>query len=161
MDVLYNGKPIINGQFIKVSEAQVKPEIVIKNANDGIFYTIIMHDPDAVGGNKIHWSRTNIKGNSGSDIIPYVGPAPPPKTGKHHYIFELYKQNGENIIDPIDHRQFDTSELRNKLNLSNPIFTIEFISQNESGGKKSYRRKRRKNKKTRKNRRRNALRFLK
>jgi phosphatidylethanolamine-binding protein (PEBP) family uncharacterized protein len=52
-----------------------------------------MSDPNAVGGNRIHWLVVNIKGNDlliGTSLFMYVGPNPPINTGIHHYIFSLY-----------------------------------------------------------------------
>ena len=60
-----------------------------------------MHDPDSVHGDYCHWLIINIQGNNlnnGDTILPYKGPSPPPKTGVHRYIFELYKQNKNRIV---------------------------------------------------------------
>ena len=57
---------------------------------------LIIHDPDAIKGNYIHWFVSNIQNNDidkGITQLKYVGPSPPPNTGKHRYIFELYEQN--------------------------------------------------------------------
>ncbi|VEU20350.1 DEKNAAC101107 [Brettanomyces naardenensis] len=35
-------------------------------------------------------TTTDIKG---VDLLPYIGPGPPPKTGKHRYVFLLYRQS--------------------------------------------------------------------
>lgn len=68
---------------------------------------LIMHDPDAVSGDFVHWlmwdivdSTENIAANSlpagavqgqnGGGQNKYMGPCPPAGTGTHHYIFELY-----------------------------------------------------------------------
>lgn len=68
---------------------------------------LIMHDPDAVGGDFTHWLLWDIPANTetiaansvpvgavqglnGSDQSGYTGPCPPPGTGTHRYIFELY-----------------------------------------------------------------------
>ena len=70
-------------------------------------FALIMHDPDAVSGDFLHWliwdippSTENISVNSvpvgamqgynGSDKIGYAGPCPPAGSGTHRYIFELY-----------------------------------------------------------------------
>ena len=49
------------------------------------FYTLVMHDPDAVGGNRIHW----LVINNDDTVLPYKGPRPPPGSGIHRYIFLL------------------------------------------------------------------------
>jgi len=146
MEVLYNGKILKNNDFLKVSETQIEPEIKL-NVNPNKFYTLICYDPDAVGGTHIHLAKNNITSNdikTGNTIIPYKGPAPPPKTGIHHYIFNLYQQNAVNKMLPLEQRVFELNELENKLQVNNPIYKIQFISANESGGKKSKRNRRKK-----------------
>lgn len=68
---------------------------------------LIMHDPDAVGGDFTHWLVWDIppkdKGLTSSDVPVgaiqgingagkngYMGPCPPKGTGTHHYVFDLY-----------------------------------------------------------------------
>ena len=156
MEVYYNGKLIKNNEVLTVSETQKQPEIKL-NDNPNNVYTLILYDPDAVGGTHIHWSIINIINNdikTGDTIIPYKGPAPPPKSGKHRYIFCLYIQNGKNNIEPINERVIDIDNLENILKVDNPIFNIKFISENKSGGRKSKRKtKRKRNKKIKRTRR--------
>jgi phosphatidylethanolamine-binding protein (PEBP) family uncharacterized protein len=119
-----------------------------------------MYDPDAVGGTHVHWIVTNINNNdikNGYNLLEYKGPAPPPKTGKHRYIFELYEQpNNENIPTSIQERSISIEDLRKRLSLKDHIYKIQFISQNESGGnKKRKTHKTRKSKKNSKKTRRN------
>jgi phosphatidylethanolamine-binding protein (PEBP) family uncharacterized protein len=152
MEVFYNNKLVNNNEFLKPSETQVEPKIKY-NFNLNNLYTLIMHDPDAVNGNRVHWLVTNINKNinNGKILLPYVGPAPPAKTGKHRYIFELYKQSEILNVEPLGERSISINLLRNKLNLSKYIYKIEFISQNESGGKHKKTKKRKGyNKKTKK-----------
>ena len=143
MEVFYNNKLVNNNEFLKPSETQVEPKIKY-NFNLNNLYTLIMHDPDAVNGNRVHWLVTNINKNinNGKILLPYVGPAPPAKTGKHRYIFELYKQSEMLNVEPLGERSISINSLRNKLNLSKYIYKIEFISQNESGGKHKKTKKR-------------------
>lgn len=68
---------------------------------------LILHDPDAVNGDFLHWLMWDIPANTisiatssvpvgsiqgpnGAGENSYLGPCPPPGTGTHHYIFELY-----------------------------------------------------------------------
>lgn len=68
---------------------------------------LILHDPDAVGGDFVHWLVWDIPTSTGSitvNSVPegavqgqngggqnkYMGPCPPAGTGTHHYKFELY-----------------------------------------------------------------------
>jgi len=68
---------------------------------------LIMHDPDAVSGDFVHWLMWDIQPSTqsiGANSVPvgavqgvtifrsniYGGPCPPAGTGTHRYIFELY-----------------------------------------------------------------------
>ena len=136
MDVIYNNN-IKENEFLTPNETQKQPQVKL-NYDNNKEYIIIMHDPDAVGGNRIHWMITNIRNNeinSGKIIFPYEGPAPPAKTGKHRYIFELYKQQKNNNL-VLEDRIISMNSLRNKFTLDKPIFKIKFISKNEIGGTK-------------------------
>lgn len=155
MEVIYNNKPINNNQFLKVSETQNKPEINLQ-VDKTKTYLLIMYDPDATIGTFIHWIVSNIKNNNvneGIDLITYKGPAPPQKTGKHHYIFELYEQQLSDT-NSFEERNITIEKLREMLDLNEPINKIQFISQNESGGKRRKTRKIKK-RKLRKSRRKN------
>ena len=136
LEIYYNNKKLVNNNFLKPTETQIQPKIKY-NFNFNNLYTLIMYDPDAVNGTRIHWLVTNIKNNikNGKILLPYKGPAPPANSGKHRYIFELYKQSEMLNVEPFEQRSISINLLRNKLNLSNYISKIKFISQNESGGK--------------------------
>jgi Raf kinase inhibitor-like YbhB/YbcL family protein len=86
----------------------VNPPLTFFNVPDGTqSLTLIMHDPDAVGGDFLHWLVWDIppateaisvnsvpvgalQGQNGSGTAAYTGPCPPKGTGLHHYVFELY-----------------------------------------------------------------------
>jgi phosphatidylethanolamine-binding protein (PEBP) family uncharacterized protein len=135
MEVVYNNEFIKNGEFLKVAETKNQPKIKL-NVNPEKFYTLVVHDPNAVGGNKIHWVIINIVNNdikNGKDIIPYKGPAPPTNTGVHHYKFELYEQSKYHNIKPIDDRFIKMDEIRDRLKLNNrkPKFRKQFKIQTD------------------------------
>lgn len=156
MEIYYNKKSVKNNDFLRVSETQTEPEIKLY-VNPNKYYTLIIHDPDAVGGTHIHLAKNNITNNdikTGNTILPYYGPAPPAKSGKHRYTFSLHEQKDKNIIEPINERIIEIDELRKKLKVDKPILVTKFISENESGGKKRRRKtKRQKNRKLKKTRR--------
>ena len=69
--------------------------------------TLVVHDPDAVSGDYLHWLVYDIppgsdgipvnnvpvgaiQGKNGAGKAVYAGPCPPKGTGTHHYIFDLY-----------------------------------------------------------------------
>ena len=152
LEIYYNNKKLVNDDFLKPSETQVEPKIKY-NFNLNKLYTLILYDPDAVNGTHVHWIASNIKNNINNSkaLLPYQGPAPPAKTGKHRYMFELYKQSEMLNVEPFEQRSISIKSLRNKLNLSKYISKIQFISQNESGGKHKKTKKRKGyNKKTKK-----------
>lgn len=158
MEVIYNNKSISNNDFLKVSETQNKPKINLLLDKSKI-YLLIMYDPDAVVGTFVHWIVSDIKNNNlneGTDLIGYKGPAPPPKTGKHRYIFELYEQQLSNH-NPFEERNMTIENLREMLDLNEPINKIQFISQNESGGKRRRTRKSKRSKKRKTNKRRKRI----
>jgi len=154
LEIYYNNKKLVNDEFLKPSETQIEPKIKY-NFNSNNLYTLIMYDPDAVNGTRIHWLVTNIKNSikNSKILLDYQGPAPPAKTGKHRYIFELYEQSEMLNVEPLEERSISINLLRNKLNVSDYISKIKFISQNESGGKhKKTKRRKIYNKKTKRNR---------
>ena len=138
MEVFYNVNELKDGEFLSVSETQMEPEIKL-NVNPNKLYTLVLYDPDAVGGTYIHWIKANITNNdmkTGNIIIPYKGPAPPPRTGKHHYIFNLYEQNGENKMIPLEEKVIELNDFKNILGVDEPLYRIQFISENKRGGKR-------------------------
>jgi phosphatidylethanolamine-binding protein (PEBP) family uncharacterized protein len=139
MEVFYNNKIVNNNELLKPSETQTKPQIKYSFENNKL-YTLLMHDPDSVYGNRFHWIVANISGDvkNGVELLQYTGPAPPPKTGIHRYIFELYEQD-RNIDVNMEERNLPMEVVKNKLNIGEPISVIHFISKNESGGRRTKR----------------------
>ena len=153
MEVFYNGKFVNNSEFLKPSETQIKPEVKYSFENNKL-YTLLMHDPDSVYGNRFHWIVTNIINDfkNGEDVLLYTGPAPPPKTGTHRYIFELYEQENINNNVNIEERNISMNFVKKMLNIGDPISKFRFISRNESGGKNKHKTKRSRTKGIRSNR---------
>ena len=127
-----------NNIFLTVQESDIKPRIKL-NIIPNKIYTLVMFDPDAVGGNKIHWLITNIiDGNitNGNEIIKYKGPDPPYGSGKHHYVLCLLEQ--PNIISVHDlkfnSRFIELKDLFTKINFYKKkikIYDLKyFVSEN-------------------------------
>jgi len=146
MEVYYDNKLVNNNEFLKPSETKDKPQIKYPFENNKL-YTLLMRDPDSVYGNRFHWIAINIVNDikNGNDLLSYTGPAPPPKTGMHHYIFELYEQD-RSIDMKLEERNIPMEIVKKKLNIGEPISVVQFISQNQSGGKKKKRTKRKRTK---------------
>jgi len=138
LEIFYNNKKIKNNDFFLPSQLQNVPNLSI-NCDPNKYYSLIMYDPDAVGGTVIHWAVSNITKNNiktANIVIPYKGPAPPPKSGKHRYIFVLFEQDNILNIYPLNNRRYSIDEIKNIMNVSNETAKIKIISQNESGGKR-------------------------
>jgi hypothetical protein len=145
MKILYNNAEIINAAYLTPLQAHSEPKIEY-NANPNTLYTLIMHDPDAVVGNYLHWVVINIPENSisnGQTLLNYKGPAPPQGSGIHRYIFLVFEQaeriNTQNISE--SKRAMSLNSLHGLLNAelhltSSLYFTSEY---EKSGGRKRKR----------------------
>ena len=143
MEILYNNTNVSN-QFLTPQETQNKPIVTLKGLDYNKIYTLIMYDPNAVGGNYIHWIVTNIYENNfelGNEILQYYGPHPPKGSGIHNYIFSLYETNNnttKNIIP--NKRQIELNKILNELDITGvPIYKTKFKVKNIEGGKRKRR----------------------
>jgi len=96
------------GNVLAVKDTQSQPKLLFPSQS-GSFYTVMMVDPDALSRathefrNFGHWLQVNVPGSTtdhvdvhkGHNVVPYMGPAPPRKTGLHRYVFLVYKQQGQ------------------------------------------------------------------
>ena len=76
-----------------------KPDVIISGTDNskGKKYSVIMLDPDAPLGKGTrtwtHWFVTiSSDGTIINELYPYQPPSPPPGSGKHRYIFNLYDE---------------------------------------------------------------------
>jgi len=145
MKLLYNNTEIINAAYLTPLQSQFEPKIEY-NANPNTLYTLIMHDPDAVVGNYLHWVVINIPGNNvqgGQQLLNYKGPAPPKGSGIHRYIFLVFEQaeriNTQNISESKRAMSLDSlyGLLNAELHLNSSLY---FTSEHEkNGGRKRKR----------------------
>jgi len=70
MEVFYNNKIVNNNELLKPSETQTKPQIKYSFENNKL-YTLLMHDPDSVYGNRFHWIVANISGDVKMELTYY------------------------------------------------------------------------------------------
>ena len=140
MKINYSTKKLYkNNLFISIEESSIKPIIILnKNPNKWLF-TLLMFDPEAIGGNKIHWLIVNITNNcifKGDTLIKYKGPLPPKGSGKHHYTFILFKQTEfiETTNIKFKSRFIELNKLFKKLGVNQynfiPKNIIYFVSEN-------------------------------
>ena len=153
MEVVYNGVKVISQkapyQELLLSKTINQPIVTI-TPNPSQYSSLIMYDPDSVKGIFIHWLVINIpinanNINSGQIIKSYYKPSPPPKTGKHRYMFELYSHVNKLQVDT--HKEINYSNI-SKLLSGNPnaklVKKLVFLSENKSQtGGKTYINKRR------------------
>ncbi|XP_044583154.1 protein D1-like [Cotesia glomerata] len=143
IEVKYGDKEVKFGNELKPTNTREIPEVHYKHEG-GVLYTLVLTDPDIPvrGYNREwqHWLVGNIpedKVAKGEVLTEYVGPAPPMKSGKHRYVFLLYKQNqgaitfDERRIGNRDKRRnrFSIRKFADKYNLEGPIAGNYFIAQ--------------------------------
>ncbi len=82
-------------------------------------FTLILTDPDAKSRNNpkwsemCHWILTNltapatseVKASEKGQLIKYLPPTPPPKTGKHRYVFVLLEGQERQVLSPPKERK--------------------------------------------------------
>lgn len=132
------------GNTLKPKKLQKPPKITLHAptdssstnnlCNSGVTYTLAMTDPDAPSRDNpewsemCHWIATAVAIskdfsceimplNDLKDIIEYKPPGPPPKTGKHRYVFLIYApSNGThlplNLTKPSDRQHWGTGKER-------------------------------------------------
>lgn len=88
---------IPNGSFLSPQNASHQPVLrLTRRLKKKEWHTIIMFDPDAVGGNKIHWLVANIHNNienTPSTLFDYLSPHPPQNSGYHRYILWILEHS--------------------------------------------------------------------
>lgn len=89
-------------------------------------YSLILTDPDAKSradpsvSEYLHWIATNITdlsaqsiiASQAAELIEYAPPAPPPKTGKHRYVFVLLAGQGTNLTKPAERPHWGYGKVR-------------------------------------------------
>jgi len=99
------------GNTISPDDVQDMPSVTLYSQDSDILsassmtYTVTLTDPDAPSRDDpewseiCHWIATKIKAKSSSnfhatrklrEVMPYKPPGPPPKTGKHRYVFLVF-----------------------------------------------------------------------
>jgi phosphatidylethanolamine-binding protein (PEBP) family uncharacterized protein len=138
MEIAYNGTNIISQtepyQELLLVKTIAQPKVTI-NSIPSQYASLIMYDPDSVKGIFIHWLIINIPKNSnvissGTYIKNYHKPSPPPKTGKHRYIFELYRHDSPIYVSDKEVTYQYISEILKKN--ATLVKRLAFLSENKS-----------------------------
>jgi len=94
------------GAYIPKADAQSPPELSFQVPDLSKTYMVVALDIDApfpsldILGPILHWIQPGLKGVPGSSslkitepfVANYIGPAPPPGSAPHRYVFFLYEQ---------------------------------------------------------------------
>jgi len=91
-------------------------------------FTLILTDPDAKSREKpkmsemCHWIMTNLTTpvpwslntlrSKEGELVKYLPPSPPPKTGKHRYVFVLLEGKTEHLTAPKDRPHWGYGKVR-------------------------------------------------
>ncbi|XP_075148656.1 protein D3-like [Haematobia irritans] len=95
-----NGVTVNKGNELTPTQVQNEPNVEWE-AGEGVFYTLLMTEPDAPSRNDLtmrewqHWLVVNIPGNNitkGTILSEYQGSGPDQGTGLHRYVYLLFKQ---------------------------------------------------------------------
>jgi len=129
MRIQYLTHRIHNNIYLTPSQTASAPQVTFKPDRYHYYYTLVLFDPNAVGGNRIHWLVINIPGNDihqGEVLFSYDGPHPPKGTGIHHYCFVLLLQLAGRMIlprPPFSTRYLSMKQLYKALR--SPLFLVD------------------------------------
>jgi len=119
MQIRYGRKKVWNGSFLSPVQTSSPPtvKLFLSETSATSYHSLLLLDPDAVGGLLIHWFVT-----ANHEILPYQGPNPPEGTGDHHYFFLLLEHETPLRLPsrPLD-RQKDWKMVRNALKKAGSI----------------------------------------
>ncbi|KAJ5381712.1 Phosphatidylethanolamine-binding protein PEBP [Penicillium cataractarum] len=98
-------KNIQPGQYVPRGDAQSPPELAFTGLDSSKTYLVVSLDIDApfpsfdVLGPILHWIQPGVKVTESGTldttapfVANYIGPAPPPGSSPHRYIFFLYEE---------------------------------------------------------------------
>ena len=122
------------GNDIPVSAVESRPTFEFhalspdEHADKNKTFTLILTDPDAKSREKpkmsemCHWIMTNLttpvpgplhtfKSKEG-ELVEYLPPSPPPKTGKHRYVFVLLEGKTKHLTAPKERPHWGYGKIR-------------------------------------------------
>ncbi|KKK15677.1 hypothetical protein P175DRAFT_0507097 [Aspergillus ochraceoroseus IBT 24754] len=144
------------GQYVPKADAQSAPELSFPAVSPNGIYMVVGLDIDApfpsfdVLGPILHWIQPDLRPTRSQNgtfalkttapfVANYIGPAPPPPSSPHRYIFFLYEQpanfegkkyappNGQNLSN-WNRMRYDLDAWEKKIGLRAPIAANYFES---------------------------------
>lgn len=123
------------GNTLPVDDVQSSPDLRVHPTSDSaafpssqnMTYALILTDPDATSRSDpksseyLHWIATMVTDLSSlsdiaaqaNELIKYAPPAPPPKTGKHRYVFVLLAgPEGTKLTKPAERPHWGYGKVR-------------------------------------------------
>lgn len=129
--IVYEKQNTMNGQWLSPHEATGRRVLSRLTAymKPHLWYTIIVFDPDAVGGNKIHYTIVNQQeGKKGNVVFPYERPHPPRGSGLHTYIILVIRQDHHvDVVTTPRTRRMSLCHLFSLLSLDGEIIHSDFF----------------------------------
>ena len=106
----YTNQGLIPAEYASVGKDSNPPLTIAQAPAGTVAFALVMHDPDAVQGDYLHWVIWNIPANittiaegevpqgavvgiNDAQNFGYARPMPPAGSGTHRYTFELYALN--------------------------------------------------------------------
>ncbi|KAL0640354.1 carboxypeptidase Y inhibitor [Maublancomyces gigas] len=152
-------KEVSLGNTLKPEDAQEQPilQITPESEDESKTYTIVLTDPDAPSRKDTKWSEfchwivTDVKLPSleaitasataesmsidfsrSRELVKYMGPAPPEKTGKHRYVFLLYRNpsSGGKLEGPSHRKRWGNDEPRTGVRQWAEKYGLELVGAN-------------------------------
>ena len=127
MEIYIGKKKLSNHDTLSVKEA--KKVFRIKTIHDDFIYSVIIYDiyapsvENPINSPYLHYLKVNINGDhdqNGKIISNYKPPSPPPNSGNHKYIIDIYVQKNTIKMDAIANRpkfNLESFVLKNNLKL--------------------------------------------
>ncbi|KQJ94155.1 protein FLOWERING LOCUS T [Brachypodium distachyon] len=142
LEVLFNGRPIVNGKEFRTPAVSDKPRVEIGGEDLSVTYTLVMVDPDAPNPSNptlreyLHWMVTDIPASTddtyGREVVCYESPAP--ATGIHRMVLVLFRQLGrDTVLPPSMRHNFNTRAFARRYNLGAPVAAKYFNCQRQAG----------------------------